>query len=242
MDLASPTTPELIYAGEAEAGKRFRDRFPQIDGKRVLEIGCGFGGMLGELELSAEQIEGVDIDPERIAYATRMGHNATCGDACALAYPDATFDAIVSDATIEHLPDIDEAMAEMHRVLVPGGMVYAQWGPSWWTYNGPHLIKVLAIPWIHVVFSDRTILDALRIVRARGDAPRSYVEYKLSDFQSMGRVSRRKFRAACRQAGFVIRTETSESAREWKSRLSRLPGLDEALAGGLLAVLEKPAS
>ena len=98
-------------------------------GQRVLDYGCG----RGERSLTAlghgARVDGLDISPVYIEEATRAareaGHAAdqfsfVVGDAHALPYDDATFDLVIGEGIVHHL-DIETALAEVHRVLKPGG-------------------------------------------------------------------------------------------------------------------------
>ncbi|HZS40469.1 MAG TPA: class I SAM-dependent methyltransferase [Polyangia bacterium] len=59
-------------------------------------------------------------------------------DARALAFADASFDLVASTALFEHIDRVDDAAREMARVLRPGGLAFANFGPLWWTYGGAH--------------------------------------------------------------------------------------------------------
>ena len=182
----------------------------------------------------------MDVDERRVQFARDRGLNALIGTAEDLPFGDASFDVIVSDATLEHLPDIEQALAEARRVLRPGGEFHAMWGPAWLTYNGPHLIKCLSVPWVHLIFSDRTILAALETQKAAERWPTNYIDYKIADFQNMGRLTRRNLRAAARAVGFEILEESSQSRRRSKQFVSRFPVMDELFAGSLFIALRNP--
>lgn len=54
-------------------------------------------------------------------------------------YPDAAFDLISSDAVFEHIKNLREVLSEFYRVLKPGGLLYATFGPLWYGYGGDHV-------------------------------------------------------------------------------------------------------
>jgi SAM-dependent methyltransferase len=54
-------------------------------------------------------------------------------------FPDASFDLIASDAVFEHLKNLPDVLAEFHRILRPGGVLYATFGPLWYGYGGDHV-------------------------------------------------------------------------------------------------------
>ena len=231
-DVESISYADAYFERERELSRQFLLRFPPSG--RVLEIGCGFGGLLAELHAAGCEAIGIDVSEHRVGYAsTAKGLDARVADAQQLPFEDGSFDLVMSTAVLEHIPDILSCLRESHRVLSPGGRFVARWGPGWRTYNGPHLIKALGVPWVHALFSDRTIVQALEQQRRAGRWPETYLDDKIQDFQTMGRLTRHKLRSAARAAGFEIIVEASHSPRPLKQQLARLPLLDEVLAGEL---------
>ncbi|MFB0524154.1 MAG: class I SAM-dependent methyltransferase [Phycisphaerae bacterium] len=97
------------------------------DGKRILEIGCGIRGITPYISTCAEYV-GIDLSKEAISKATRQfsgkpGFSFAVMDAQDLKFPDCSFDIIVAQEVIEHLPCIERAFGEIYRVLRPGGQV-----------------------------------------------------------------------------------------------------------------------
>lgn len=88
-------------------------------GDRVLEVGCGRGHLTSRLFDRGVDIVGIDANPNapEIAESDRVVHMM----AEDLAYADDEFDAIIAVHSIEHIPPLEEAFAEMARVLKPGG-------------------------------------------------------------------------------------------------------------------------
>jgi SAM-dependent methyltransferase len=104
----------------------FIDARELVRGKRVLEIGCGSGAYAIEIaHRGASEVIGEDFSPEAIrqAQAQAVPDNVgfAVGDIQALAHPSASFDVAVSCETIEHVTNPRRAVAELARVLVPGG-------------------------------------------------------------------------------------------------------------------------
>ncbi|MSR37462.1 MAG: class I SAM-dependent methyltransferase [Planctomycetes bacterium] len=91
---------------------------------RVLEVGCGAGGMLGPLQRYGT-VHGLDIDRDYVQYCAQRGfQRVLCGSGYELPFPDASFDLVCLFDTIEHIPEEQIAMAEIARVLKPGGRVF----------------------------------------------------------------------------------------------------------------------
>ena len=100
-------------------------------GERVLDLGSGAGtDSLVAAQMVGDQghVTGIDMTPEMLAKArsaaTAMGVSNVEfveGEAERLPFPDASFDAVVSNGVIDLIPDKDAVFAELHRVLAPGG-------------------------------------------------------------------------------------------------------------------------
>jgi SAM-dependent methyltransferase len=90
---------------------------------RVLDVCCGPGLVTGAAAARGAIAAGVDFSSAMlaIARATRPRVEFSQGDAEALPYPDGRFDAVVANFGVHHVPNPAAALAEMRRVLAPGG-------------------------------------------------------------------------------------------------------------------------
>lgn len=89
---------------------------------RLLDVGCGAGGMLGPLGQFGE-VSGVDSSPELVRFCRERGfERVEVGEAYALPAASGTFDVACAFDVIEHIPDDVRALWELRRVLVPGGL------------------------------------------------------------------------------------------------------------------------
>jgi 2-polyprenyl-6-hydroxyphenyl methylase/3-demethylubiquinone-9 3-methyltransferase len=87
----------------------------------LLDIACGGGLLAPHLAGSGYRHVGVDLSATAVPIARSHGITAVRGDALALPFADATFDVVVAGEVLEHVPDLDRAVAEACRVLRPGG-------------------------------------------------------------------------------------------------------------------------
>jgi SAM-dependent methyltransferase len=102
------------------------------DGERLLDVGCGLGeaalGLAQDLGVHGEVV-GIDASERMLRVARSNARAARCrvrftlGDARSLDEPDASFDAARSERTLQWLADPGVAVAEMVRVVRPGGRV-----------------------------------------------------------------------------------------------------------------------
>jgi ubiquinone/menaquinone biosynthesis C-methylase UbiE len=105
---------------------------------RALEIGAGTGYFTINLALSGviERAVSTDISPGMLraldTTARRLELEVTTveADAESLPFEDASFDLVLGHAVLHHLPDLDRAMSEFHRVLAPGGTLAFMGEPS----------------------------------------------------------------------------------------------------------------
>jgi SAM-dependent methyltransferase len=104
---------------------------------RVLDAGCGTGGLLANLRTNAWKV-GVEISPEGIRLARSRGVTLVRGSVSALPFADSSFDAVVSIDVLCHSGVQEaQAVAEATRVLRPGGLLLAQ-VPAFEFLKGAH--------------------------------------------------------------------------------------------------------
>lgn len=100
--------------------------------EQALEIGCGFGNGIHLIRehFGAGHVTAVDIDPEMVIAAKKRWQDSSHGlnnlsfsvtDATQLPFTEAQFDIVFNFAVFHHIPDWQAAIAEVARVLKPGG-------------------------------------------------------------------------------------------------------------------------
>lgn len=96
---------------------------------RILDLGCGIGSQTLIVGRRCRQVVGVDILPDAIETARAQARafegivdaEFHCGPVESLGLESASFDKVFSFCVIEHIPNCDEVLAELARLLVPGG-------------------------------------------------------------------------------------------------------------------------
>jgi SAM-dependent methyltransferase len=101
---------------------------------RVLDVGCGTGDFSERLQRQlAVDLVALDLSPRMVDLARARGLNAMKGEVQALPFADEEFDCVLANRVLYHVPDLDKGLAEIARVLRPGGRLVAV------TYSADHL-------------------------------------------------------------------------------------------------------
>lgn len=106
-------------------------RHVQLEGASVLDVGCGLGLYVRQFRAHSSDVWGVDIDPEKVAEASRTLPNIRQAPAEELPFPAGTFDVVLSHEVLEHVDDDRRAVEEAIRVLKPGGRLVV-FAPNRW--------------------------------------------------------------------------------------------------------------
>jgi ubiquinone/menaquinone biosynthesis C-methylase UbiE len=133
-DEAAARRLEAVYQTPDVVAQRHRTLtvLEPREGEHILDIGSGPGLLVADLAAvvgHTGHVTGVEISDSMLALSRRrIGSHAVAdrvtfvkGDAAELPFPDGSFDAATSTQVYEYLPDVDKALAELYRVLRPGG-------------------------------------------------------------------------------------------------------------------------
>jgi malonyl-CoA O-methyltransferase len=98
--------------------------FGDLNGKKVIDVGCGKGRYLRVLmnRFSRAEYYGLDVSKEMLRFCPK-GIETTVGSMLAIKYPDSYFDCVLSVEALEHAVNVEVAVKEMVRVLKSGGKI-----------------------------------------------------------------------------------------------------------------------
>lgn len=97
-------------------------------GEIILDLGCGDGQLTRRIVDAGATVVGADSSPEMVTAARALEVQAEVASAEALPHADRSFDAVFSNAALHWVRDQDAMMAEVRRVLKPGGRFVAEMG------------------------------------------------------------------------------------------------------------------
>ena len=142
---------ERSQKGLAGAGEwhQLQPLFPDLAGKKVLDLGCGYGWHCKyAVECGAESALGIDLSEKMIAMANDRNYDSrityqVCG-LDAYAYPEKEYDLVVSNLVLHYIEDLREIYQKIYRTLKSGGVfllniehpVFTSGGGQDWVYDG----------------------------------------------------------------------------------------------------------
>lgn len=116
---------------------------PEWREKAILDAGCGTGAILQQLG-NPDRNRGVDLSADAIGYCHQRGlGNVSQNDISHLPFADASFDCVVCSSVLYHewVSDPSESLAELNRVLRPGGLLLVNL-PAYSFLHSPHDVAV----------------------------------------------------------------------------------------------------
>ena len=135
----NPYTEGFFYREKMRAIHRIA---PRASPRRILDVGGGQSGLTALLYPEA-RITTLDLDARygRAAPNCWPGVDFACGDAAALPFADATFDAVTLLDLLEHVPEDARVAAEAWRVLRPGGFILVSTPRDTWRFPYYRLLR-----------------------------------------------------------------------------------------------------
>ncbi len=132
--------------------------FQEIQGKTVIDFGCGEGAEAVEMALEgAKQVIGLDIQEPFLERGRKHAEEAGLGGKCRFVTEvDEPADIVTSIDAFEHFSEPDSALAAMYALLRPGGKLIVSFGPTWYHPLGGHLFSIF--PWAHLLFTEDALI------------------------------------------------------------------------------------
>ncbi|MBI3837567.1 MAG: methyltransferase domain-containing protein [Planctomycetia bacterium] len=260
---------DMAYAQRQFDWKVRHGMLREVTGLDVLEIGAGHGGISCFMAaVGARSVVGIDLNTKHLEFARRFAKLVSARyssdyelpvtfvemSADRMTFPDEQFDLVLADNVFEHFADPEAVMRDAYRVLRPGGGLLVPVFSSILSKYGFHLKHGLKLPWVHLFFSERTIIRVMR--RLAKTDPKLFELYPgladnpqrvrdLRRYKDLNDITYRKFKAMAMRVGFSIESFSPFGTRLGKV-VQRIPPLRNSrimdiLSTGASAYLRKPA-
>lgn len=223
-------------------------------GKSVLDIGCGAcGKTMYYGKQGASHITGMDIvasyEEEANSLAKELGlsdiFTFVLGDASKTQFDDESFDVIIMNDAMEHVSNPEAVLKEAYRILKKGGRLYVNFPP----YNHPfgaHLSDVIGIPWVHCLFSEKTLIDAYKELVSDKPDGESRINFRISRdengkeyFSYINKMTLKRFKKIKASSPFKVSYYAEIPLRKFLSPLAKLPFFKEYFVKMAVCIFEK---
>ena len=135
---------------------------------------------------------------------------------------------IVSLNSFEHFIEPEMILARLRNSLAPGGKIYINFGPPWYAPTGAHMGFFCKVPWIQLLFSERTILEARSFYRS--DGAQTYRE------AGLGQMSVAKFERLIKDCGLKMTSRRYDCVKKLNF-LRSIPGVRELAINRVSCIL-----
>jgi SAM-dependent methyltransferase len=248
--LLSRAPSERDYEADAAAttldtALQLLDRvYPQLGdlvaGRNIADFGCGFGyqsialakkygcRVVGidtnprTLQRAKENAAAHAVSPGQVTFVERIGPNML-----------GMFDVVISQNSFEHFGEPEQALGEMRSLLRDSGKILVTFGPPWFAPYGSHMQFFCKVPWINLLFSERTVLNVRR--RYRADGARRYGEVE----SGLNKMTVRRFESLVSSLPGLTVTYRKYDCVKGMNWLSRLPHLRELFINHVTVLLSR---
>lgn len=197
-----------------------------VDGKRVLDFGCGFGHQSAALAQLGAVVTGLETNRKTLERARQLYPNVTFTDHI----PDGSFDYVISQNAMEHYHDPKAVLLAMKRALAPGGALLITFGPPWYAPWGAHCAYFCKLPWVQLLFPEATVM-AIRS-RYRSDGAKRYTEVE----SGLNMMSLRKWERLVADSGLRVQMLKYHGVKNL-AFLTRIPLVRELFTRHVTAAL-----
>lgn len=218
--------------------KTFPDFQKNISGKRIVDFGCGNGHQTVALaKLGVECVFGVDTNPRCLENACKIINYSQYN--CIVKVVDkikknlkGSFDIVISQNSFEHFNDPSDVLDNMKELLKPGGKIYITFGPPWYAPYGAHMHFFTKIPWVNILFSEKTIMSVRS--KFRNDKAKKFEEVE----GGLNKMTVAKFNYLIKKSGLTI-DYLAYNCVKGKNFLSKIPIIKELFINNISCILTK---
>jgi len=143
--------------------EKLRTYGKSFNNNQILELGCGDGLICALMNEHGGRSIAIDLSNTLFdKYAVDRGVKYETMNAEKMTFSDESFDFIFSYNGFEHFSDPAAVFSECKRVLKPGGIMYFQFNPLYYSPFGYHAYKSIGVPYLHIMFSQKDFTEFAR--------------------------------------------------------------------------------
>lgn len=245
------------YTKGAETIKFYLDFCTEDDmfqDKTIVDIGCGAGGKsLYYASRGAKEVIGVEIlekyrtEAENLAAELSLADKFrfVCADAAALPFADNSIDTIIMNDAMEHVATPETVIDECLRVLKAGGRLFVNFPPINHPF-GAHLSDLIYIPWVHLFFSERTLIEGYKELAKNVPDGEDRLSFRISKredgseyFSYINHMSIKRFKRILKEKGINPAYLCYIPLRSFLKPFAKLPLLKELFVKMVVCVFKK---
>jgi SAM-dependent methyltransferase len=197
----APSSAHDVEHALDEAREAFPDLTERIRDRRVVDFGCGFGLQAVALaKAGAAEVLAIDINEQALQHGRTLAEQHGVAErirfVTALQPQDhGRFDAALSLNSMEHFSDPEGVLETLRSALKPDGELLVSFAPPWYAPYGSHMSYFTPVPWVHLLFSERTVMAVRSRYRNDGatryeDVPGGLNKMSLAKFERLVRAKR----------------------------------------------------
>ena len=207
-----------------------------VAGKEVLDFGCGFGWQLLALASRGWIKRGVGVDIRHTEQAQANARANGLQDKVEFTSnlePGRQFDLVYSCSAFEHFSDPVHILNLMLERTIPGGRVIVTFAEPWWSPRGSHMDGITRLPWVNLLFSERTVMAVRN--RYRKDGAQRYEDVE----GGLNRMTLRKFETIVSSCGAKLESLDVFPVKGLPL-VGQLPVIRELMVAAASCTLRKP--
>jgi ubiquinone/menaquinone biosynthesis C-methylase UbiE len=144
-----------------------------IRGRSVLDFGCGWGWQaVAMVRHGARSVIGIDVVRENLEKGKALAKTYQLGEH-QIKFVDrlegiSNFDVVLSCSSFEHFSEPEAILQQMRRAALPSGIVIISFAEPWYSARGSHMNSFTRLPWVNVLFSEKTVMKVRQNFRDDG--------------------------------------------------------------------------